>query len=90
MAQTQINRAEVGQRGEALYEQNIREKVETAENIGKMIVIDVETGDYEVDERGLAPARLLQARHPDAILYGKRIGYNASEALGGVIERVAP
>jgi len=55
-----------------------------------MVIIDVETGEYEVDERGLAPARRLQSRHPNAALYGKRIGYDVAEALGGVSERVVP
>jgi hypothetical protein len=90
MATTRLSREEVGQRGETLYEQKIRVAVETEENIGKMVIIDVETGEYEVDDRGLAPARRLQSRHPDAALYGKRIGYDVAEALGGVRERVAP
>lgn len=55
-----------------------------------MVIIDVETGEYEIDERGLAPARRLQSRRPNAALYGKRIGYDVAEALGGVLERVAP
>ena len=29
----------------------------------------------------------LYARHPDATLYGIRIGYNVAAALGGVMER---
>ena len=90
MATTRLSREEVGQRGEALYEQKIRANVETEENIGKMVIIDVETGEYEIDERGLAPARLLQSRRPNAALYGKRIGYDVAEALGGVRERVVP
>jgi len=90
MEPIRLSREEVGQRGEALYEQKIRAAVETEENIGKMVIIDVETGEYEVDERGLAPARRLQSRHPNAALYGKRIGYDVAEALGGVRERVVP
>jgi len=89
MQQTQLSREEIGKRGEAMYEQSIRAQVETTENIGKMVIIDVETGDYEVDELGLESARHLQAKHPDAVLYGKRIGYDVAEALGGVMERVA-
>jgi len=85
-----LSREEIGQRGEALYLQKIRADVETDENIGKMVIIDVETGEYEIDERGLAPARRLQSRRPNAALYGKRIGYDVAEALGGVLERVAP
>jgi hypothetical protein len=90
MEQTRLSRAEIGERGEVLYAQRIRTQVETQNNIGKMVVIDVETGDYAIDELGLEAARHLQAKHPNAHLYGKRIGYDVSEALGGVIERVAP
>ena len=89
MEVTRLSREEVGRRGEALYEQRIRTVIETTENIGKMVIIDVETGVYEVDEaHGLVAARHIQAQRPDAILYGKRIGYDVAEALGGVMERV--
>jgi len=51
-----------------------------------MVIIDVETGVYEVDEaRGLVAARHIQLQRPDAILYGKRIGYDVAEALGGTV-----
>ncbi len=82
--------AEVAERGKALYAQSIRARVEVKENIGKMVIIDVETGDYEVDEIGLAASRHLQAKRPEAELYGIRIGYKSAEVLGGVLERTAP
>lgn len=62
-------------------------EVEKPENIGKMVIIDVVTGDYTVDDNGLIAAHLLQAKHPDVALYDIRIGYKASEALGGILER---
>ena len=79
---------EISQRGEELYEQSIRSLVETEENIGRFISIDIETGDYEIDTDVLAPALRLQAKHPDAAIYGKRIGYNAVFAAGGSRTRV--
>ena len=64
--------------------------METEENIGKMVIIDVDTGEYEIDDRkGLDAARRLQAKRPDASLYGIRIGYNVAAAMGGVMERTA-
>ncbi len=78
---------EIADRGEELYEQSIRAKVETEENIGKIISIDIETGDYEVGDDILSVGHRLQARHPDAAIYGKRIGYNAVYALGGTLMR---
>ena len=80
---------EIVRRGEELYEQQIRSRVETAENIGKQIVIDIETGDYEIDGDGLAASHRLMTRHPGAALYGARIGYDAVYAVGGTLTRTA-
>ncbi|HZP84858.1 MAG TPA: hypothetical protein VFB21_24695 [Chthonomonadaceae bacterium] len=88
MPNTVLSPEEIGRRGRALYEQSIRDKVETEENIGKMVIIDVETGEYGVDETGLETSRRLHVKRPDAPLYGIRIGYNVSAAIGGVMERV--
>ena len=78
-----MSRKEAGRLGEALYQQSIRARVEMPENIGKMLIIDVETGDYEIDEPGLKAAQHLYAKHADAALYGIRIGYDVAETLGG-------
>ena len=62
--------------------------METNENIGKMVIIDFESGDYEVDETRLKAARKLSAKHPHSPLFGLRMGYNVAVSFGGVIERV--
>jgi hypothetical protein len=80
---------EIARRGEELYEQHLRAQVETEENIGKIISIDIETGDYEIADDALITGRRLQAKHPDAAIYGKRIGYNAVFAIGGTLVRTA-
>jgi hypothetical protein len=78
---------EIASRGKALYEGGIRRAVENEDNIGKMVIIDIESGEYEVDEIGIISARHLHAKHPNARLYGIRIGYNVAASLGGVMER---
>jgi hypothetical protein len=83
-----LSREEVARRAKHLYESTIRQKIEIEENIGKMVIIDIETGDYEVDKTGLKAARSLMAKHPYARLFGIRIGYNVAASLGGVMERV--
>lgn len=80
---------EIGQRGQEIYEQRLRSLVETEVNIGKIISIDVESGDYEIGDDLLSAGRRLQKRHPDALMYGKRIGYNAVYAVGGTLARAA-
>ena len=90
MQRSQMRSEEVAQYGQALYEGGIRANVETEENIGKMVIIDVETGEYAIDEMGLNASNRLHAKRPGAALYGIRIGYNVAESLGGVMERSTP
>ena len=83
-----LSSEEVAKRAYRIYESKIRHKVETEANIGKMVIIDIETSDYEVDETGLQAAKSLQAKSPYARLFGIRIGYNVAASFGGVMERV--
>jgi hypothetical protein len=85
MPHPRLTNEEIDRRGEELYERQLRTQVDVPENAGKQIVIDVETGDYEIDEDGLAASRRLLQRHPGAALYGARIGYDAVYTLGGVL-----
>jgi hypothetical protein len=73
---------EVASRGEALYEQRIRPQVE-AKHKGQFVVVDIETGDYEIDADDLAATKRALAKRSDAVLYGLRIGYPAAYRLGG-------
>jgi len=90
MIQTRLNNEELGERARELYEKSLRVQVETPKNIGRIIVIDVETGDYEIDDLGIESSRRLQARHPGATLYALRIGYNTAVSFSGMLERTAP
>ena len=85
MPHPRLSDAEIDRRGQEVYEQYICGKAETAENIGKQIVIDVETGNYEIDSDGLAASRRLLAKHLDTALFGARIGYDAVYAFGGAL-----
>jgi hypothetical protein len=89
MMETKSKGDMVAIRGEEIYQQQIRGVVETPENIGKMIIIDIETGEYAIDENGLISARHLHAKRPGADLYGIRIGYKSAEAIGGILERTS-
>lgn len=80
---------EVGKIAEQLYQNSIRAAVETPENIGKMVIIDIETGDYSVDENGLKAADYLYEKNPLARLFGIRIGYKVAVSFCGNLERVS-
>lgn len=80
---------EIARRGQEIYEQSLRTRVETDDHIGKIISIDIETGDYEIDEDPVVAGKRLRSRHPGAAVYGKRIGFNAVYGLGGSLMRTA-
>jgi len=76
-----ISKEEVAARGRAIYEQAIRDKVE-ADNRGKYLVIDINTGEYEMDEDDVAAMKRAAANHPDGVLYGMRVGYPTMGRIG--------
>jgi hypothetical protein len=69
-------------RGEAIYAQQIREKVER-EHWGEFLVLDVKTGHYEIAPDDLTATKLALAHCADGVLYGLRIGSPAAYRLGG-------
>ncbi len=71
----------LAQRGQELYESGIREQVETG-NQGKIVAIDIETGDFEVDETVMGATDRLFERQPDAQPWTLRIGHNAVYHFG--------
>ena len=86
-AEIPVSVEDVEAQAEELYEMRIRHEVETEDNIGKMVVIDVDSGDYAVDPDGIPSARLLRQRHSRARLFGIRIGYYEADTVGGTLER---
>lgn len=68
----------------------IRPKIETPENIGKLILFDLVSGDYEIadDELGFAATALVRQRHSDADVFCVRIGYDCTLSFSGSMERL--
>ncbi|MDZ8106930.1 MAG: hypothetical protein RMX96_24545 [Nostoc sp. ChiSLP02] len=89
MSYPTLDDEEIARRGKEVYETQIRAQVETAENIGKIISIDIESGDYEINDDLLTTCRRLQMRHNNPILWTERIGFNAVYAVGGTLTRTA-
>ncbi|MGB3652668.1 MAG: hypothetical protein WBA41_15830 [Rivularia sp. (in: cyanobacteria)] len=73
---------EVAQRAKQFYENGIRQQVEHGENIGKMIVIDAETGEYGIDKTGIETAMKLKQKKLMARLFTMRIGYDVAVSFG--------
>lgn len=78
---------EVSRRGKEIYERDMRARVEERNN-GKYLVLDIESGDYEIDESHIAASRRAHAKHPDGVFFGMRIGYRALAKVGGSLSSI--
>lgn len=81
MTAHQYSADEVCDRGAQIYAEQIKPLVEPQEN-GKFIVIDIESGDYEIAEDMLDAEDRLKARRPAAIGFGGRVGYKSAYKRG--------
>jgi hypothetical protein len=80
--------SELAGKAHQLYER-LRDEVETPDNIGKFIVMEVDSGDYEIDEQGIESSHRLQSRYPGVALYALRIGYKTAVSFCGGLERLS-
>jgi hypothetical protein len=79
--QPRYSKEEFAQRGDALYELQIRSKVEEG-NHGKIVAIDLETGAFEVADDIVTASEHLLTRVPDAQTWFIRIGHQAVYHFG--------
>lgn len=70
----------IAARGEQIYQQQLREKVES-EHRGKFMSIDIETGAYEINADEVASSMTLLEKHPETVLYCVRIGSPAAHHI---------
>ena len=88
MPRTQYTDEEITRIPEEIYRRDIRPKV-MPQHKGKFLTLDIESGDYEIDEDDLSGEKRLRARHPDGVFFRFRIGYTTPYALGGGLEEDA-
>jgi len=76
---------EIARIAEEIYARDIRPKVMPQEK-GKFLVLDINTGQYEIDEDDYKASQRLRARVPNGEYFGLRIGYTTAYTLGGTME----
>lgn len=74
--------SEIVDRGSRIYEERLRDLLEP-QHTGKSVVIDVETGEYELDDDHLAASDRAAARRPGARLHARRVGFRSLGRVGG-------
>ena len=75
------SKEEFAQRGDALYESEVRQQVEEG-NHGKIVAIDIETGSFELADDTIAATDRLYERIPDAQPWVIRIGHRTVYRFG--------
>ena len=67
------SKEEFARLGDEIYDQEISPRV-GPDDEGKFVVIDIETGAYEIDRDELAASDRLLARRLDAQMWTRRVG----------------
>lgn len=75
---------EIASRAHSFYEREIRDHVMPGQK-GKFLVLDVDSGDYEVNDNDLAAEEILESRRPNGTLFGLRVGYTTAYTLAGTL-----
>lgn len=79
--QPRYSKEEHARRGEEIYERDLRAQLESG-NHGKIVAIDVDTGEYEVADNVISATTRLLARLPDAQIWCVRVGHRAVHRFG--------
>lgn len=80
--QPRYSKEEFAQRGDEIYESQVRQQVE-GNHYGKIVAIDIETGDWEIDANEIVACDRLEAQHPDAQIWIVRVGSRHVRRFGG-------
>jgi hypothetical protein len=82
MSHPRYTAEEIVRRGEEIYQRDLRVQVE-AQHRGKFLVLDIETGSYEIDPDEVAALDRAMGKNPDGARYILRIGYPTAHRIGG-------
>ena len=82
------SKEEFARRGDELYERKVRPNIDINDE-GKFVVIDIDTGDYEIDNDELDAYDRLIARHPEAQVWVMQVGSRYARRFGPRYQSVA-
>ena len=86
MPDTTTDPQDLARRGQAYYDEHLRAELEPEHN-GEYLFLDVESGDYEMDEDELAAMARARAKHPRSVFYILRVGYPTAGSIGARVRR---
>jgi hypothetical protein len=80
------SKEETARRGREIYARVVRPTL-TEADVGKFVVVDIESEDFELGTDILTTAHRLFERRPDAQNWGERVGYVAAHSMRGPLPR---
>ena len=86
MPHPRFTNEEIARRGEEIYADRLCETLER-DCFGQVVIINVETGDYEIGPDSLAANHRALKKDPRAALYGIRIGSRYIHEFGSAMSR---
>ena len=75
--------------GRAIYQEKIRDTL-GPDDQGKLVVIDIASGDYEIDADHIAALLRLRQRRPNARTWTERVGHPAAYRMGSTLPSQLP
>lgn len=75
------SREEFARRGDEIYERDVASRL-APDDEGKFVLIDIETGAYEVDRDEVVASDRLLSRLPDAQVWFRQVGSRYAHRFG--------
>ncbi len=69
--------------GHEIFDQSIRMKLAAADH-GKFVAVEIDGGEFEIDEDDYTAVTRLQQRIPDAEIWLLRVGYPTAYKFTGI------
>jgi len=79
--------SDFSQKGEDIYNTKILPTLSVDELKGKIVAIEVDSGDYFIEGTVVKAITLAQKKYPNKKFYLKRIGYQAVHSHRGVVRK---
>lgn len=79
--QPRYSKEEFARRGDEIYSSQIKSQVE-ADKKGKIVAIDIETGEWEIDANEITATSRLEERLPNAQIWIVKVGFRSVRRFG--------
>ncbi len=80
--EAKLKAEEIARRGREIYERDIRSEEFDREHRGEFLVVDVTSGEHELDPNEAEAFDRAEDKNPEGLFYLMRVGYRAAHRIG--------